>query len=271
VGYGIVFLAGLSYGFLPYLSQTYLKRTCLVEVSSWKEYGRCYKRLEPGQVLKVCPLLGRVLYFPFVLQLSAFEAMNPDVLKFPLLNKYAGFSSKAYNDSLRRDPTPTSLDLEKRVNLELDRLAPYVNELAYAHDMHTSIPFEVLSKWYSKRIGCVIEFPNFLSSSNFRWLFFDGTVYEIRTSNKSKARYINLVVAKDSEKEVLFKSRSLFQIEKVDINTNTIYLNEVDESDVKITLVDGAFLLDDEIEKLLYPNGREDNSTQLSASDLGWM
>jgi hypothetical protein len=39
VGYGIVFLAGLSYGFLPYLRPAYPKRTWLVEVSSRKEYG----------------------------------------------------------------------------------------------------------------------------------------------------------------------------------------------------------------------------------------
>ncbi len=39
VGYGFVFLDGLSYGFLPYLRPAYPKRTCLVEVSSRKEYG----------------------------------------------------------------------------------------------------------------------------------------------------------------------------------------------------------------------------------------
>jgi hypothetical protein len=55
VGYGFVFLAGLSYGFLPYLSRAYLKRTCLVEVSSGKEYGRCYKRLEPGRCVEGAP------------------------------------------------------------------------------------------------------------------------------------------------------------------------------------------------------------------------
>ncbi|HLK97851.1 MAG TPA: hypothetical protein VK364_08790, partial [Hymenobacter sp.] len=48
VGYGIVFLAGLSYGFLPYLSRAYLKRTCLVEVSSRKEYGERHDARTPG-------------------------------------------------------------------------------------------------------------------------------------------------------------------------------------------------------------------------------
>ncbi len=40
---------------MSYLSLTYLKRTCLVEVSSWKEYGRCYKRLEPGRCVEGSP------------------------------------------------------------------------------------------------------------------------------------------------------------------------------------------------------------------------
>lgn len=57
----LFFLGWVRYGFLPYLRRAYLKRTWLVEVSPRKEYGRCYKRLELGQVLKVRPLLDQAL------------------------------------------------------------------------------------------------------------------------------------------------------------------------------------------------------------------
>ncbi|SHM31395.1 hypothetical protein SAMN02746009_04276 [Hymenobacter psychrotolerans DSM 18569] len=40
---------------MPYLSRAYLKRTWLVEVSPRKEYGRCYKRLEPGRCVEGAP------------------------------------------------------------------------------------------------------------------------------------------------------------------------------------------------------------------------
>jgi hypothetical protein len=54
----LLFWAVLNYGFLPYLSRAYLKRTWLVEVSPRKEYGRCYKRLKaPVNSVEGLPLL----------------------------------------------------------------------------------------------------------------------------------------------------------------------------------------------------------------------
>jgi hypothetical protein len=195
--------------------------------------------------------------------------MAPDLTNFPLTNKYAGFSSNTYNAGLRGNPTAANLKSEEELNLELDKLESYANKTAYAHDTHTRIPFNILSKWYLKRIGQIVEFPNFLSSSNYKWAGQNDTVYEIQTSDKSKSRYISNVVGKPSEQEVLFKSYSLFQIQSVDDETSTIYLKEVEEADIKITLKDGIFLSDSEVEKLLKKTRSKDNNNQLSLSDLG--
>jgi hypothetical protein len=193
--------------------------------------------------------------------------MPPIAHNFPLIKQYAGFSSKEYNIGLRRGANQAILKKEQALNLELDELDPHSNKIVYAHDTHTGIEFEILSQWYLKQIGRVVEFPNFLSSSDFRWPKFDETVYEIKTSDKSRARDIYPVVLKHSEKEVLFKSHSLFKIQKVDIVSKTIYLDEVDRADIKIILDDSVFISDEEMRKLLGMPKQEDD-IQPSLADL---
>jgi len=188
--------------------------------------------------------------------------------RFPLINNYAGFSSKGINNSLRKDPQSQDIDLERRLNIELEEIEPYSNRIAFAHDLYTGIPFEILSKWYLKRISTIIEFPNFLSSSKCKWCDYE-TCYEIRTNNFSKGRDIQNIVCKDSEKEVLFKSRSLFKIILVDHKNNTIHLDEVYSGEIITVLNEGVFLRDKDISDLYEAHLGQSDNDEPSLSDKG--
>jgi hypothetical protein len=80
---------------LPYLSRAYLKRTCLVEVSSRKEYGRCYKRLGPGRCVEGPPSTRSGSLFAFASLMYS--------LKFVAFLLLCSLSSCNYPTSFDRD------------------------------------------------------------------------------------------------------------------------------------------------------------------------
>lgn len=165
---------------------------------------------------------------------------------FPRITEYSGPDAKQFNGQLMGNPSEHDLQKEQELNLELGLLEQHSNKTVYAHDTRTRIPFETLSKWYLKRIGCIIEFPNFLSTSELD-LSYGETKYQIKTSSQSNARYIEHIVIKPTEKEVLFKSHSRFRIQKVDTYFKRIYLDEIDCLSADFVLKEDIFRTDEEI------------------------
>ena len=109
--------------------------------------------------------------------------------------------------------------LEYLLNKALDELNGHNNQIVYRMDS-PNISFDILKLWYKKRIGEVICFPNFLSTSKKRWVERDK-VFKIRTNNSSSGRDLIAVVAEglaEYENEVLFKSRTKFKI--IDVKTD---------------------------------------------------
>ena len=141
--------------------------------------------------------------------------------------------------------------LEYLLNKALDELNGHNNQIVYRMDS-PNISFDILKLWYKKRIGEVICFPNFLSTSKKRWVERDK-VFKIRTNNSSSGRDLIAVVAEglaEYENEVLFKSRTKFKI--IDVKTDFIELQEVSrQTDTFIMIYDNTYYADSDVIKEL--------------------
>ena len=86
---------------------------------------------------------------------------------------------------------------------------------------------EKFYSWFNNRVGAIICFPNFLSSSMRRWPN-HNCYLEIATSTNSNGKYIGFLTNKeDLEQEVTFLPNSKFLITSVDQANYTVHLEEV--------------------------------------------
>jgi len=192
------------------------------------------------------------------------EKLNKKIKNFPNILKYSGYEAKNLNKMLRKK-NPANLEIKKqeeKLNIELDKLIGAKNEYVYAHDTLTNYDYEVLSKWYKKRIGKIIKFPNFLSSSTNEWKGY-SVIYRIKLSKDSRGKDISFIVNKKGESEILFKSNTSFKITGI---TKYIELSETESSDCEIVLSDNIFINDTDLRNLNKEDS--DSKSNLSLSDL---
>lgn len=148
-----------------------------------------------------------------------------------LIVKYAGASCFKLNLGLRggREKDEFCIKYESLLNKSLDQLESYDNQIVYRW---LSIPDEAFH-FLKKKVGLKVLVPNFLSTSNYKNKGY-STFYKISTTKNSNGYYIGDIVEKQSEKEILFKSNTVFQITGFD--GDSIYMDEIKSHDYDLIL-----------------------------------
>lgn len=190
-----------------------------------------------------------------------------------LISKYLGGLSSMVNRDLRSSIKKKGSFLvlyEYLLNKALDELPTCRDEVVYRMDTPiANIDFDIIKIWYQKRIGQVIMFPNFLSTSKDRWNN-ESIVFKIKTTVLGGAKDLSEISDKLNEKEVLFKSRSKFKIVGINEKEEYIKLNEVKRNYSKVIIMnDCTYINDKEIGKLLGMDEYNDEDQTLSLSDRG--
>lgn len=143
-----------------------------------------------------------------------------------LIRNYSGLAYDSINSMLRKfnaKRSDSALMYEYLLNTSLAKIKPY-NDTAYV-DFHGAYNEQIFD-WFSRRINNSVQFPNFLSASNYKWK--DKCLYlEIHTAVNSRGKYIAPISNVLSEQEVLFMSNSKFQIQEVLEAQKTIVLQEI--------------------------------------------
>jgi hypothetical protein len=171
------------------------------------------------------------------------EKHNLSIPSALLISSYADYVASPINSELRchkEYKEEAVLEYERLLNRALKLLPPYSNDIVFVMFKNSGNPHTII-KWFETKIGKIVQFPNFLSSSQYKWPDYD--IYlKINTSSNSNARYIAPLTNKlHSEKEVLFMSNSKFQIKSVDKNLNTINLIEVNTNHEPDILLSDCF------------------------------
>jgi hypothetical protein len=118
----------------------------------------------------------------------------------------------------------------KLLNEGLDKLFSVNNITIYRDIRHPKNGVEYCLDFYSQKIGSIICFNDFLSchTDNVRISDEESDFqFVIKTSNKSNAKDLKNITFVQNEREVLFKSGTNFLIEKVDANTNQVFIKEL--------------------------------------------
>jgi ADP-ribosyltransferase exoenzyme len=154
---------------------------------------------------------------------------------------YAGQGSGILNSYFRsskiKEESSPQFFFYTLLNKALDEIGGYNNQIIYRMD-NPLVEFETMKLWYRKRIGQVVCFPNFLSTSKERWINNDK-IFKIHTSNSSSARDLTQILDEakaDSEKEVLFKSQSKFRV--MAVKDDFIELREVSGTTKNFIIID---------------------------------
>jgi ADP-ribosyltransferase exoenzyme len=175
-----------------------------------------------------------------------------------LIEAYCGNMSIDLNTYLRKTEIKEKEGnykfFERILNKSLNYPERFNNQIVYRMD-NPSICYECYRRWFEKKIGHVIGFPNFLSTSKERFRSESDVIFKIHTNNCSEGRDITPVIdAKkaDFEKEVLFKSRSKFEIKAV--TDDFIELNEVDRENKKVEWIYTNTIIDFELCPDIYPH-----------------
>lgn len=143
-----------------------------------------------------------------------------------IISDYADLFASEINGKLRNKTTlEQDLKKEQELNYALDKVEPYENSVVYV-DFGVYSDEEEIYAWFEKKIGKVVQFPNFLGSSKNKWP--DRNFYlRIETRSNSSGKFIAPLTGKKHEDEVLFKSKSNFEVLRVDRLNSTIELKEV--------------------------------------------
>ena len=121
-------------------------------------------------------------------------------------------------------------EIERRLNLILDRINSHNNTTVYRDEfVSCTKKFEDVHEWFDEHIGAAICFPSFLSCSEHQ-LKNRELLFNIQTSDNSNARDITSLVHTNSEREILFKSKTVFQIVEVREEKKEVFLKETKES-----------------------------------------
>lgn len=171
---------------------------------------------------------------------------------YPEITSYIGLGSKKLNFALMKKEKPCNdiIDHEMHLNAELDSLGTHAFNETFAHDGMTNVPFEILSIWYKKRIGKIVMFPNFLSTSSYRWPNRKVT-YNIKPATNTRGKELAEAIGVKGEREILYKSKTKFRIDMVG---NEIELSEYNGEHVDFVLKDCFYMDDKEVSKLVIAN-----------------
>ncbi|GJM16900.1 MAG: hypothetical protein DHS20C13_22270 [Thermodesulfobacteriota bacterium] len=144
-----------------------------------------------------------------------------------LLACYAGLSYEYLNQGLRYEKWIPCTDFCREykfyLNKVLDDLPSYNSETVWRWVVIEEEGFEYLKNF----VGKTIMTPQFLSTSTYKNESGYQRFFRIETQkSNSSAKYICPILGKSkaSEKEVLFKSNTVFEI--IDYDNDTIYMKE---------------------------------------------
>lgn len=153
-----------------------------------------------------------------------------------------------------------------QINNSLDMAKSYSNSTVHRFIEVSQIPIQLFSIWFSNRIGKVIQFPSFLSSTKNPDSFKAQTeIFRIKTCHYSNGRDIStLGFPVAMEEEVLFKSNSCFKI--VDAKPELIFLEEVKGDFEEVTILYKDYFLEEE-EIKQYVESQKNNRNIKSLTD----
>lgn len=118
----------------------------------------------------------------------------------------------------------------------LSKLPPHNNELVFRMDSPDGDKEEVFA-WFKYNINKVFRVPYFLSTSKDNWGSTD-VIWRIKTKNEdSQARDLAYLTNNKSEKEVLFKRNTFFEIKKVHENEGIVDMQETKYYNSAVSLV----------------------------------
>jgi hypothetical protein len=159
---------------------------------------------------------------------NAIENSRLNCFEVLLISGYADFMASRINRNLRSISSKRDdafLLYEFLLNKALGKIAGESSRTVFVM-YQCGEQEDELYDWYENRINLTVQFPNFLSSSRRRWDDF-GFYLEISTREVSTGKYIGDLTNKEElEEEVTFLSNTVFRIDKVDRERNTIYLTE---------------------------------------------
>lgn len=186
-----------------------------------------------------------------------------------LLSKYFGPFSHKINRALR---SGDSLDdffilYEYLLNKTLKELPKNWAGTVYRMD-EPGIDFSILKVWFQSRIGQVISFPNFLSTSKDRWKGRD-IVFKITAKHDGGGRDVTKFSNNKNENEVLFRSRSKFRIVSVNEKDKYIGLKEESRNYSNVIIMDDSIYFNDDHIRSLQNLELENPNQVPSLNDLG--
>jgi hypothetical protein len=152
-----------------------------------------------------------------------------------LLSRYSGLSSYSLNTYLIEQNKIGGFNIIQNrfavyLNESLDELPSYNNIIVWRWLTGSECGgFEFLKK----NKGKIIKMPHFLSTSTFKKKG-NKQYFEIKTSSKSKGKFIANIVGRPIESEVLFKTNLILKITGYD--KDTIYMEELNDSEPDIVL-----------------------------------
>lgn len=90
--------------------------------------------------------------------INEFKLSSKEVMS---IVNYTDFGASKLNNILR---SRNKTDKEAELNIALNRIPSYDNEIVYV-DFSVSISENLILSWFKRRVGEVVQFPNFLSTS----------------------------------------------------------------------------------------------------------
>lgn len=187
---------------------------------------------------------------------------------YPNISKYTGQRGRHLNNLLKNESlshNPETIKEESLLNNELESLPTFsFKKEITGKGEGISLDLDLIGEWFSKNIGKIIMFPNFLSTSKREFDY--GTFYlKITLSKQSNGKYVGAMFNTNSkEEEVLFKSKSKFKItgvKKREDKAYNVFLEEVISEKHDIIMYDRL------VEKEMNKANKVDNN--INASDLG--
>lgn len=147
-----------------------------------------------------------------------------------VISGYADYLASYLNGHLRQKKASENKPYDLyilRLSEALSVMKSYSNKTVYVS--YTCIDEQKILQWFHARIGKVVEFPNFLGSSQELWTSNSCIKIKILTSSDSCGKLIAPLTGKrDYEKEVLFMTNAKFRIEDFNIHDHVINFYEVD-------------------------------------------
>ncbi|PWG04044.1 ADP-ribosyltransferase [Polaribacter aquimarinus] len=146
-----------------------------------------------------------------------------------LINSYTGQNSSWINSELRsigHNICNCKIQVQNLINSGLNKLPSFNKNTVYRFEPNYINGTLTSKKWFRKKIGKIIKAPFFLSTTKDKDWGNSEVVLKINTSVNSLGKDLSEIGINSSEKEVLFKTNSLFKI--IDVNENFVELNEIE-------------------------------------------